>query len=139
MQHTNFTKMENKMNYWVAPCFMTPKNEMKVRSANVIEDVCNVYGIQLADLMSKRRHRILVEPRQVLFYILHKRMNIPCQKVGAMFNKNHATVLHGANNIKQFMKYEKHLRERITGVLIRNDYFALTNNIETSKDTIYKK
>ena len=131
--------MEKKITYFAAPAILSKKQPNDVKTENIIADVCEVYGIELSDLMSKARHRILVEPRQVLFYILHKKMNIPCEKVGKMFNKNHATVLHGANNIKQFMKYEKHLRERITGVLIRNDYFALTNNIETSKDTIYNK
>ena len=125
--------MENKMSYWAAPSLLSPKQPNEVKTDNIIQDVCEVYGIELADLMSKARHRILVEPRQVLFYILHKKLNIPCVKVGKMFNKNHATVLHGANNIKTFMENEKDLRERVTGVLLRNDYFGLTNNIETSK------
>jgi len=125
--------MENKLSYWAAPSILKPKKPNNVKIDNIIQDVCEVYGIELCDLMSNRRHRILVEPRQVLFYILHKKMNIPCVKVGKMFNKNHATVLHGANNIKTFMENEKDLRDRVTGVLLRNDYFGLTNNIETSK------
>ena len=127
------------MNYWAAPELLSPKQPNDVKIDNIIADVCEVYGIELADLMSKARHRILVEPRQVLFYILHKKLNIPSVKVGKMFNKNHATVLHGANNIKTFMENEKDLRERVTGVLLRNDYFGLTNEIETSRDTIYKR
>ncbi len=127
------------MNYWSAPALLSPKQPNDVKTDNIIADVCEVYGIELCDLMSNRRHRILVEPRQVLFYILHKKMNIPCVKVGKMFNKNHTTVLHGANNIKVFMENEADLRERVNGVLIRNDYFGLTNKIETSRDTIYKK
>jgi chromosomal replication initiator protein len=127
------------MNYWAAPELLSPKQPNDVKTDNIIADVCEVYGIELADLMSTARHRILVEPRQVLFYILHKKMNITCVKVGKMFNKNHATVLHGANNIKTFMENEKDLRERVTGVLLRNDYFGLTNEIETSRDTIYKR
>lgn len=126
------------MNYWSAPSLLSPKQPNDVKTDNIITDVCEVYGIELCDLMSNRRHRILVEPRQVLFYILHKKMNIPCVKVGKMFNKNHATVLHGANNIKVFMENEADLRERVNGVLIRNHYFGLTNKIETSRDTIYK-
>ncbi len=127
------------MNYWAAPAILSPKQPNDVKTDNIIQDVCEVYGIELADLMSKARHRILVEPRQVLFYILHKKMNIPCVNVGKIFNKNHATVLHGANNIKTFMENEKDLRERVTGVLLRNDYFGLTKEIEKSRDTIYKR
>ena len=130
--------MTNKLNYWAAPSILKPKQPNDIKIDNIIQDVCEVYGIQLDDLMSTARHRILVEPRQVLFYILHKKMNIPCVNVGKMFNKNHATVLYGANNIKLFMQNEADLRERVTGVMIRNDYFGLTNKIETSRDTIYK-
>jgi chromosomal replication initiation ATPase DnaA len=81
--------MGNKLSYWAAPAILSPKQPNDVKTDNIIADVCEVYGIELCDLMSNRRHRILVEPRQVLFYILHKKMNIPCVKVGKMFNKNH--------------------------------------------------
>ena len=131
--------MDNQMSYWAAPSILNKRTDAKIKTDNIIADVCNVYGIELNDLFSTSRFRILVEPRQILFYILHKKMNIPCVKVAKMFNKNHATVLHGANNIKSFMEYDKVLRQRVTDILIRNDYFALTNDIETSKDKIYKK
>jgi chromosomal replication initiation ATPase DnaA len=131
--------MENKMNYWAAPCFHVKQTNLIVKTDNIIADVCQVYDIELADLMSKKRFRILVEPRQILFYILHKKLNIPCTRVGAMFNKNHATVLYGANNIKSFIEYDKELRERVTGVLIRNDFYGLLNTITTSSETVYKR
>ena len=131
--------MENKLNYWAAPSICYQIDESKIKTDNIIADVCQVYGIELADLMSKARHRILVEPRQVLFYILHKKLNIPCVKVGKMFNKNHATVLHGANNILNWMENDKELRKRVNGVMIRNDYFALDNKIETSRNTTYNR
>lgn len=131
--------MENKISYWEAPVIMYQFDETRVKTDNIIADVCQVYGIELADLISKRRHRILVEPRQVLFYILHKKLNIPCVTVGKMFNKNHATVLHGAKNILNWMDNDQELSKRVNGVMIRNDYFALSNKIETSNNTIYKR
>ena len=127
------------MSYWAAPSICYQVDEARIKTDNIIEDVCKVYGIELYDLMSNRRHRILVEPRQVLFYILHKKLNIPCVVVGKMFNKNHATVLHGAKNIKNWMENDKELSKRVNGVMIRNDYFALSNTIETSNNTIYKR
>jgi len=125
------------MNYWIAPSFEYSIKIDEIKTDNIINDVCNTYGIELIDLMSKSRLRILVEPRQVLFYILHKKLNIPCQKVGKMFGKNHATVLHGANVIKNYMEYDPNLRKRVMGVIVRNDYAVLNRDIKTSTDKVY--
>jgi len=125
------------MNYWLAPNFEYSIKIDAIKTDNIIKDVCDTYGIELVDLMSKSRLRILVEPRQVLFYILHKKLNLPCQKVGQMFGKNHATVLHGANVIKNYMEYDSNLRKRVVGIMIRNDYTMLNRDIKTSTDKIY--
>ena len=119
--------MENKLSYWEAPIVLYKKDVTRIKTDNIIEDVCKVYKIELADLMSNRRFRELVEPRQVLFYILHKKLKIKSTKVGKMFNKNHATVLHGSNNIQNWMENDKELKERVNGVMIRNDYFGFLN------------
>ncbi|NQY43563.1 MAG: hypothetical protein HRT87_09500 [Legionellales bacterium] len=125
------------MNYWTRPNLEYNLQSNVIKTDNIINDVCRIYGIELNDLMSKSRLRILVEPRQVLFYILHKKLNIPCQKVGNMFGKNHATILHGANVMKNYMEFDKELRKRVIGVIVRNDYSALDRNIKTSTDKVY--
>ena len=117
--------MENKMNYWAAPAFFTKEIEIKTKANEVINHVCKLYGIELSELMSKSRLRELVEPRQILFYILHKKLNIPCQKVGAMFGKNHATVLHGAKNIKNWMPNDKPLRSTVNGIMLSLDFATI--------------
>ena len=126
------------MNYWISPSFEYTTKANEVRSDNIIHDVCEIYGVEIDELFSKARHRILVEPRQVLFYILHKKLNSPCQRVGKMFDKHHATVLHGANQIKDWMTYDKALRQRVHQVIVKNDYSVLMRDIKTSTDKIYK-
>jgi chromosomal replication initiation ATPase DnaA len=127
------------MNYWIAPSFEYNKRSNNIMTDNLIKDVCEEYGIEMDDLFSKSRYRILVEPRQVLFYILHKKLNIPCQKVGKMFFKNHATILHGANQIKNFMEFDKPLRNRVNKIIVRNDFSLLFKDIKTTTDINYKK
>jgi chromosomal replication initiator protein len=126
------------MNYWIIPSFEYKNKSNEIRTDNIIKDVCDVYGIELNELFSNARHRILVEPRQVLFYILHKKLNIPCQKVGKIFGKHHATVLHGANQMKNWMEFDKNLRSRIHQVIVKNDYSVLMRDIKTSTDINYK-
>ena len=85
LQLINLLKMENKLSYWEAPIVLYKKDVTRIKTDNIIEDVCKVYQIELSDLMSNRRFRELVEPRQVLFYILHKKLKIKSTKVGKMF------------------------------------------------------
>lgn len=113
------------MNYWIAPAFEYKNKASEIRTDNIIRDVCETYEIELAELMSDTRLRSVVEPRQILFYILHKKLNLTSQKVAKMFGKNHATVLHGANSIKGFMEYDDKLRKRVQNIIMKHDYKSI--------------
>lgn len=65
-----------------------------------------------AALMSKTRHRPVVEARQMIFKILRENTILTFSEIGFLFNKNHATVIFGIKSI--------------------------TNVIETNRDTAYK-
>ena len=110
------------MNYWgivgVERNQITPEE----RKNNLILDVCGMYDITLENLTSKTRLRRVVEARFILFYILHKVQNRTSIEVGKMFNKDHATVLHGCNTISGFIEFDKKFEEKITKLINKNKY-----------------
>jgi chromosomal replication initiation ATPase DnaA len=106
------------INYWIIPAVAKKNIQFKSsRIDEVIEETCIAYKISKDALYRKTKLRMYVEPRQVIFYILHKKFDIQLQKIGFMFNKHHATILHGANNIENIIPFDHELKEKINKII----------------------
>jgi len=92
------------------------KEEQK-RIDYIIFTVCLRFKITKEDLISKTRVSEVVEPRNILFYILHKVYVIPCERVGAIFNRNHATVLSGAKRVSGFIETDRQYEAKVAGII----------------------
>ena len=116
--------MIKEMSYWSAPEVLIQKIvEKYIDIDSTILKVCNYYGISLDELMSKSRLRKIVDARNTLYYIFHKCYKMTSTEVAKIFNKNHATILSGANKIEGFMRFDKIFRKQINNLV----------NIETIK------
>lgn len=72
------------------------------------------------DLMSKSRQCHIIDARYMIFFILHQKMGYPLTYIAKMFDKNHATVLHGsraANNRIKFMKLYNSIYNEVASFL----------------------
>jgi chromosomal replication initiator protein len=79
--------------------------------------VCLQHKITREQVIEKTRKAEIVEPRNILFYILHKVYRIPCQRVGAIFGKDHATVLSGAKRVSGFIEIDKEYENKISKII----------------------
>jgi chromosomal replication initiator protein len=76
--------------------------------ANRIERVVSShFGISIEKIRGKRRYRDLAFARQVCCYLMRKHTNMGCVAIGnRLGGRDHATVLHNANVIKDLMSVE---------------------------------
>ncbi len=81
------------------------------------KEVANFYKISFDDIKSKKRNPGLAIPRQVGMYLCRKLTNEPFERIGIEFGgKNHATVIHACNKIKEEMKVDNNLRTAIEDI-----------------------
>jgi chromosomal replication initiator protein len=72
------------------------------------------FGISLYDLKTKRRNKNIVVPRQVAMYISRELTDLSLPEIGMSFGgKDHTTVLHSCNKIKEQVKQNQILRHKI--------------------------
>ena len=64
----------------------------------ILSKVCKVSGLNIEALKTKSRKRELVEARQAFFIIAANLTNKSLFKIGAMVNRDHATVIHAKDN-----------------------------------------
>ena len=72
----------------------------------VIDIVSTVTGV---DVSKKSRKKSVVTGRAIVYKILRDKEAMPLTKIGALFEKDHATVCHGLRGINTYMKFEKDL------------------------------
>jgi hypothetical protein len=62
--------------------------------------VAAAYGLELAILLSPRRSKEFVRPRQVAMYICSQLLPVSLPQIGRRFRRDHTTVLHAIRKIE---------------------------------------
>lgn len=79
---------------------------------NIQKTVADYYGLQIKDLLSKRRTRSLARPRQVAMALTKELTEHSLPEIGDAFaGRDHTTVLHACRQIKHLMETDGKLRE----------------------------
>ncbi|NUS59380.1 MAG: chromosomal replication initiator protein DnaA [Lysobacter sp.] len=79
---------------------------------NIQKTVADYYGLQVKDLLSKRRTRSLARPRQVAMALAKELTEHSLPEIGDAFaGRDHTTVLHACRQIKGLMETDGKLRE----------------------------
>ena len=86
----------------------------RVRIDDILRTVSKHYGVNRGDLMSGRRNRSIVRPRQIGMYLAKLLTSRSLPEIGRRFgNRDHTTVLHAIRKIEQLMNDDNQLREEI--------------------------
>lgn len=79
---------------------------------NIQKTVADYYGLQVKDLLSKRRTRSLARPRQVAMALTKELTEHSLPEIGDAFaGRDHTTVLHACRQIRTLMETDGKLRE----------------------------
>ena len=80
--------------------------------ANIQKAVADYYGLQIKDLLSKRRTRSLARPRQVAMALAKELTEHSLPEIGDAFaGRDHTTVLHACRQIRTLTESDGKLRE----------------------------
>ena len=75
---------------------------------DIIEKVCNHYGVDQKNVFSKSRKRDYVQVRQVSMYLAQKHTKMPASRIGQLIGgRDHSTVIHSCNTIEKRLKIDK--------------------------------
>lgn len=80
--------------------------------------VAEEFGVSLQDLKTRRRNKNIVLPRQVAMYLSRELTELSLPEIGDFFGgKDHTTVLHSYNKIKEEVKNNESFKDKIDGVI----------------------
>ncbi|MBS3803651.1 MAG: chromosomal replication initiator protein DnaA [Oleiphilaceae bacterium] len=87
-------------------------HEKQVSLDNIQRTVAEYYKIKVADLLSKRRTRVVTRPRQVAMSLSKALTNHSLPEIGDAFGgRDHTTVLHACRKIVELQETDPNIRE----------------------------
>ena len=87
----------------------------------IMETVASYYNVDLDLMLSTKRSQDIVIPRQIAMYLCCKMTNASQTSIGAMFNKNHSTVIHSNKKVDE---------ELLTQEKYRSDIESIKNSLQ---------
>ena len=83
----------------------------------IMEKVCNHYGVSQQSAFGKSRKRNYVQVRQVSMYLAQKHTKMPASRIGQLIGgRDHSTVIHSCNTIEQRLKADKAFLDEISSI-----------------------
>ena len=71
---------------------------------NIIQSVCDCFGLNFNDIKTRERKVKLVTARHLCYYFLRKYTNKNLKEIGSNFNQSHANVIKSLEKIDGFIK-----------------------------------
>ncbi|BCX05568.1 MAG: chromosomal replication initiator protein DnaA [Candidatus Roseilinea sp.] len=88
-----------------------------ITPSQVIETVAKYYNISVADMVSPSRNKELVQPRQIAMYLIRQETDASLPEIGGLLGgRDHTTILHGVERIKDRLETEEQLRRDVMSV-----------------------
>ena len=88
--------------------------ENKVTMDVIQTEVCKFFKISKNEMLSSRRSRYLVRPRQTAIYLAKSSTSKSLPEIGRAFaNRDHTTVIHSVKTIERLKKIDSELNTNI--------------------------
>ena len=80
----------------------------------IIDTVCEQYGIKKEEIVSRKRVKEIVLPRQIIMYLCREHTDASLEEIGKLLGKkDHTTVINGVDKIKRSMSTDDDLSRNL--------------------------
>jgi chromosomal replication initiator protein len=91
------------------------------KSKIILSEVCKYFQVDERELKTNCRTRRLTEPRNTHFYFCRRMTGLSLKDIAQPFKKDHSTVIHGENLIKNLVKFNG-FGEKVLTIAANIDY-----------------
>ena len=93
---------------------ISPNQAREITIDTIIDTVSEHFHLKPADIISQKRNKEVVYPRQIAMYLCRDMTESPLQMIGkAMGNRDHTTILHGIEKISGDLNDNENLKGTI--------------------------
>ncbi|QNM04490.1 chromosomal replication initiator protein DnaA [Qiania dongpingensis] len=94
--------------------FISPNQDMEITPETIINVVADHYKCTPADLISSKRNKEIVIPRQIVMYLCRSMTDCPLQMIGKYLGgKDHTTIINGIKKITKQLDTDENMKTTI--------------------------
>jgi chromosomal replication initiation ATPase DnaA len=82
----------------------------------ILDVILSNLGVELEEMQNLSRIAKNVENRMICMYILREVLGLTFEKIGSIFNRDHATVIHAHSKIADYIKIYPKYRKSIQAI-----------------------
>lgn len=119
----NGTTLNNDILSHLLKDFIQKEQSLRKLSIEEIQTaVAKKYNVSIAQILSAERTQSIVTPRQLSMYIARKFTTKSLPEIAKLFDKTHATIIHGVRNIEKRLDVEADLKVTLSEILSEFGY-----------------
>ena len=89
-----------------------------ITSADILEATADRYGFEIEQLTGRRRHRDLVQARQVAMYVCRQLTELSFPSIARDFGgRDHTTIIHAVEKVEHQMKERQDVYDQVTALI----------------------
>lgn len=117
------TNLNNDILSHLLKDFIDKEQSLRKLSIEEIQTaVAKKYNVSIAQILSSERTQSIVTPRQLAMYIARKFTTKSLPEIAKLFDKTHATIIHGVKNIEKRLDVETDLKSTLDEILSEFGY-----------------
>ncbi len=94
--------------------FISPNQDTEITPETIINVVADHYKCTPADLISSKRNKEIVIPRQIVMYLCRSMTDCPLQMIGKYLGgKDHTTIINGIKKITKQLETDENMKTTI--------------------------
>lgn len=101
---------------------LPPPQPKKITIETIQNAVSKFYGIEISELLSKKRNKQVVYPRQIAMYLCRRLTDASFPQIGEQFGgRDHTTVMHANEKIERDIQTDSELSANVTNLCKKID------------------
>ncbi|MEN6350254.1 MAG: chromosomal replication initiator protein DnaA [Syntrophomonas sp.] len=112
--HINNKPLDMKTASEALKDILPPPRPRKITIETIQKAVASYYGLEMVELLSKKRNKQLVHPRQIAMYLCRKLTDASFPQIGEQFGgRDHTTVMHAQDKVERDVFVDRELSLQI--------------------------
>ena len=130
---TNIRELEGQLNQVLAFCDLrglsptldvvssliggNKQSPKRLTPKSIVEKTARYFHVGMEDLLSPKRDKDIVFPRQVAMYLLRSELHLSFPKVAtALGRKDHTTAIHSVDKISKSMNLDQEVKQSVNDI-----------------------
>ena len=95
---------------------ISPDDNREINIPVIRKAVCDYFDIEESKILSSQRDQKTADVRMIIMYLSYEMTNSSKKQIGEALNRNHATVIHGIDKVKENLKNDEAFFNQITEI-----------------------